>query len=140
MSVQEDLTEVLAGLTLFADLSRPQLKAAAHTFDEVWFNQGQRILRQGFSQPDFFLIIEGQAAVRMNDDVLATLGKGDFFGEISVLLGEVPSADVVALSSLRCLRLPGDEVQRFLTEFPDVMFRMLQAEARRLHSAILWQT
>ena len=140
MTVGQDLSQVAAELALFADLTMPQLKAAAHTLDELWFNAGQRVLRQGFSQPDFFIVIEGEAAVRIGGEDVARLRKGDFFGEISVLLEEPPTADVVALTPLRCLSLAGDEVQRFLVAFPQVMFRMLQVEAARLRDTIEWRT
>jgi CRP-like cAMP-binding protein len=132
--------DALGGVTLFSDLGRPQLEEIAHTFDEEMFPEGQRILRQGFSGNNFYVILEGEAAVRVDGDDLATLGKGDFFGEVSVLLGEAPSADVVALRPLRCLVLPGPDVERFLVDHPQVMFRMLQASARRLRATIQWRS
>lgn len=132
--------DTLGALSLFADLSRPQLEEIAHTFDEEVYPEGQRILRQGFSGNNFYVIAEGEAAVRVDGDDLARLGKGDFFGEVSVLLGEPPSADVVALRPLRCLVLPGPEVETFLVEHPRIMFRMLQASARRLRSTIQWRS
>jgi CRP-like cAMP-binding protein len=139
MAVQEDLADLVAGFKLFADLSPAQLEAATHSFDELWFTQGQRIVRRGFSQPDFFVIVEGEAMVRIAGEDKARLTNGDFFGEISVLLREPPTADVVALTPLRCMRLAGTEVHRFLTDFPEVMFRVLQAEAGKLRSEILWR-
>ena len=69
----------------------------------------------------------------------ATLARGDVFGEISVLLGEPPAADVVAMGPLRCLALPGPEVEGFLLTYPRVSYRMLQAEARRVRTANLWR-
>jgi CRP-like cAMP-binding protein len=57
-----------------------------------------------------------------------------------VLLGEAPTADVVATSQLRCLVLSAPDVQEFLVKQPQVMFRMLQAQARRLRNTILWQS
>ncbi len=140
MSVGQDLTEVARGLSLFADLSRPQLEAATHAFQEMWFTEGQRILREGFSQPDFFVIVEGEAAVRVGGEERARLSKGDFFGEISVLCGEPPSADVVAITPLRCMSLAGEDVRTFLTQYPGVMYRMLQTEAARLRDSIQWRT
>jgi CRP-like cAMP-binding protein len=137
---QEEITQTLAGLALFADLSRPQLEAVAHTFEEEWFGEGQRILRQGFSGSGFYVIIEGEAAIRIDGQERTRLARGDFFGEVSVLLGEAPTADVVALSQLRCLVLSAPDVQDFLVSQPQVMFRMLQAEARRLRNTILWQS
>jgi CRP-like cAMP-binding protein len=70
----------------------------------------------------------------------ATLGRGEYFGEVSILLGESPVADVVALRPMRCLVLSGPAVQAFLLAHPQVMFRMLQAQARRLRNANRWRS
>lgn len=139
MTNQNNVTDALAGLALFSDLSRPQLEAVAHTFEEEWVEQGQRILRQGFTGSGFYIILEGEAAVRIDGQDRTKLGRGEFFGELSILLGEPPSADIVALSPLKCLVLAGPRVQEFLMGTPSVMFRMLQAEARRLRAANQWQ-
>lgn len=136
----DEVVDTLAGLALFSDLSRPQLEAAAHTFEEEWFDEGQRILRQGFTGGGFYLILDGNAAVRIDGEDRGKLARGDFFGEISILLGEPPTADVTALSSLRCLVLAAPKVQEFLTSYPSVMFRILQAEARRLRQSIQWRS
>jgi CPA1 family monovalent cation:H+ antiporter len=133
-----DIVDLLASLTLFGDLNRPQLEAVAHTFDEEWFSEGQRILRQGFTGTGFYVILEGEAAVRIDGVQRATLGTGDFFGDISILLGEPPVADVVALRPLRCLVLGGPDTEPFLNSYPKVMYRMLQAVARRLRNANQW--
>lgn len=139
MANQTNVVDALAGLALFSDLSAPQLEAVTHKFEEEWFDQGQRILRQGFSGAGFYIILEGEAAVRIDGQDRTKLARGDFFGEISILLGEPPSADIVALSPLRCLVLAGPRVQEFLMTNPSVMFRMLQAETRRLRAANQWQ-
>jgi CRP-like cAMP-binding protein len=135
-----DIVDLLASLTLFGDLNRPQLEAVAHTFEEEWFSEGQRILRQGFTGTGFYVILEGEAAVRIDGVQRATLGKGDFFGDISILLGEPPVADVVALRPLRCLVLGGPDTEPFLNAYPKVMYRMLQAVARRLRTANQWRS
>ena len=139
MASQVELIDTLAGLALFADLSRPQLEAVAHTFEEEYFADGQRILRQGFSGSNLYVIVSGQAAVHVDGTQRATLARGDVFGEISVLLGEPPAADVVVVGPLRCLALPGPEVEGFLLTYPRVSYRMLQAEARRVRTANLWR-
>jgi CRP/FNR family transcriptional regulator, cyclic AMP receptor protein len=136
---RDEILIILGGLSLFADLSRPQLEAVAHTFEEEFFNEGQRIIRQGFSGGNFYVILEGEADVKVNGQRTARLGRGDFFGEVSILLGEEPIADVVATTPLRCLVLPGPEVQEFLVMNPTVMYRMLQSEARRLRAASQWR-
>lgn len=139
MDGRDELINTLASLTLFADLSRPQLEAVAHTFEDEYFAEGQRILRQGFSGSNLYIVLSGEAAVYVNGAQRATLARGDFFGEISVLLGEPPAADVVAVHPLRCLVLPAVDVEAFLQTYPRVTYRMLQAEARRVRTANLWR-
>ena len=135
-----DVVDVLAQLSLFSDLPRPQLEAVAHTFEEEVFAEGQRVIRQGFAGTGFFIIIDGEAAVRVNGEDAATLTRGDFFGEVSVLLGEPPIADIVATRPLRCLVLAGGDLEGFLVEYPRVLYRMVQAQARRLRSAMQWRS
>jgi CRP-like cAMP-binding protein len=65
----------------------------------------------------------------------ARLARGDFFGEIAALTGAAPIADVVATTLLRCLTISGPEIDQFLLDHPQVMLRMLKAEAHRLRSA-----
>lgn len=130
--------ERLAQLTLFADLEWPELEAVAHTFEEEVFAAGQRVLRQGISGSAFYVILEGEAAIVIDGEERTRLGRGDFFGEVTALVGGVPIADVRADTLLRCLALPGADLDAFLLEHPTVMLRMLQAEARRVRDTTRW--
>ncbi len=132
---QSQILDALAGLALFSDLDRPQLEAVAHTLSEESFPDGQRILRQGFSGASFFIILDGEVSVRVDGADVASLGKGDFFGEISLLLGDAPIADVVTSGPVHALQLAGPELREFLMAYPSVMYRMLQAVSRRLDRA-----
>jgi CRP-like cAMP-binding protein len=133
------VVESLAQLTLFADLSQPRLEEVTHTVGEELFGEGQRVLRQGMSGGGLFIILEGEADIVIDGESRTRLGRGDFFGEIAALTGDSPSADVVAVTMLRCVTVPGPELEAFLLEHPTVMFRMLKAEARRLRAANEWQ-
>ena len=135
----EDVVESLARLALFADLTRPQLESVAHSFEEEVFPAGKRVLREGLSGSAFYLILYGEARVEVGR-FQRILGRGEYFGEISVLLGEAQSADVVAESMLRCLVIPGPELEPLLLEHPAMTFRMLQAEARRVRDTTRWES
>jgi CRP-like cAMP-binding protein len=131
-----ELTDELGSLALFADLSHPQLEGAAHAFEEVWFGEGERILREGLTGSGFYVILDGEVAVRSGGHEAAVLGRGDFFGEVSALLGEPPSADIVALHSMRCLHLPAAALHEFLLAHPAVTYRMLLDQTRRLRNTL----
>ena len=131
--------ESLARLALFAGLSRPQLEALSHAYDEEVFPEGQRILRKGLSGSGLYVILDGTAAIVLNGGEIARLGRGEFFGEVSSLLGDAPTADVVAATPLRCLVVPGPQVERFLLANPPVAVNMLKAEALRLSETLAWK-
>lgn len=137
--MKETAAETLSQLALFADLSRAEIEVVTHAFDEQVFPEGQRVLRHGLSGSSVYIVLEGEAKVVIGDTERALLGRGDFFGEISALTGDPPSADVVSTRLLRCLVIPSTELEGFLLERPAVMLRMLRAEARRVQAAGQWQ-
>ena len=129
----------LSRLALFADLTRPQLERIAHTYEEDMFAEGQRVLRKDMSGSGLYVILDGEARVVLGDRELARLGRGEFFGDVSALLDTPPVSDVVAATSLRCLVVPREEVERFLVERPTVALRMLKVSLQRLADVLEWQ-
>jgi CRP-like cAMP-binding protein len=140
MASTDEIVDEIAGFALFADLTTPQLQRVAHTFEERMYASGERVLRQGLSGSAFHVILDGEASVIIDGEPRATLSRGDFFGEVSILLGQPPVADIVATRDLRCLVLGGPDVKAFLTDNASVMYRMLQAQARRLRNANRWRS
>ncbi len=140
MAGTDEIVDAIAGFALFADLTTPELQGVAHTFEERWFPEGERVLRQGLSGSGFHVILDGACSIQVDGEERARLGRGEFFGEVSILLGEPPVADVVAVSPLRCIVLGGPAVEPFLVAHPRVMYRMLQASARRLRNANRWRS
>jgi CRP-like cAMP-binding protein len=140
MAGREELVDSIASFALFADLPNPRLEGIVHLFEEVVFGEGEKVLRQGLTGSGFYVILDGEAAVVVDGTERARLGRGEFFGEVSIILGESPIADVVALRPLRCLVLAGPRVEPFLVDHPRVMWRMLQAQARRLRAANRWRS
>ncbi len=134
----EELADTIAGFALFADLSTPQRQHVADVFTEQWFGDGEKVLHQGLTGSGLYIVLDGSAAIRIDGVDRATLRAGDYFGEISCLLGEAPTADIVAVGALRCLMLPSTQVESFLKANPLVMFRLLQGEARKVRTTTKW--
>jgi CRP-like cAMP-binding protein len=134
----EHVVETLASLSLFADLSDPELEAFAHTFEEEVFAKEQRVLRQDVSGGSFYVILSGEARIVVDGEERVVLTRGDFFGEISALTDSAPTADVIAGTVLRCLVVPANKLKPLLLARPTVAYRMLQVEARRLRAATRW--
>jgi CRP-like cAMP-binding protein len=134
VSVDLALVESVARLSLFQDLDYSQIETVLPMVEEVLYHEGQWVVRRGEVDVGLNIIVDGEVSVVLEGDELASLSKGSFFGEISALLGEPTVADIIARTPLQCLFIKPAEVEDFLTANPQVMYRMLQAEARRLRT------
>lgn len=134
----EELADTIAGFALFADLTTPQREQVVDVFTEQWFADGDKVLRQGLTGSGLYVVLDGSAAIRIDGVDRSTLRAGDYFGEISCLLGEPPTADIVATSALRCLVLPANQIEGFFKSNPAVMYRLLQGEARKVRTTTKW--
>ncbi len=134
------MAESLGRHALFADLPAEALGALAASVTEERFDEGEWVLRPGTENCGLHLILDGEVAVVIDDEELAVLHAGMFFGEISVLLGDPVGLGVVARSPLRCAVIDRERLFPLLLANPTVTLRLLQAEARRLSEANRWRT
>lgn len=135
MAVAGDAAGRLGRLGIFADLTDAELRDLAAELVEESFPEGGWVLRQGEPGAGLFIILDGEAGVIIDDEERAILTMGSFFGEVSVLLAEPATADIMVRRPLRCLVIPPEQAESFLVAHPRIMFRMFQTEARRLRSA-----
>ncbi len=134
MAMVGDPAGRLGRLGIFADLTEPELRDLAAELTEQSFPEGCWVLRQGQPGDGLFIVVDGEAGVIVDDEERATLTTGSFFGEVSVLLGEPATADIIARRPLSCLVVPPERAEEFLVAHPKIMFRMFQTEARRLRT------
>lgn len=139
MTARVDLSRTLSRLALFADLDEDGLQALRDAGEERWFDEGEWIQRRDQEGAGLSVILEGEVSVVIDDEERAVLRPGGFFGEISALLGESTSAAIVARTPVHCLLLGADRLDELLLAHPNVMLRLLKAEARRLRSANEWR-
>jgi len=132
--MSSDTAAQLGRLGIFADLTEAELRDVAGELDERSFPEGGWVMRQGDTGTGLFIVVDGEVGVVIDDEERATLATGSFFGEVSVLLGEPVTADIVVRKPLRCLVIPPQRAEEFLLAYPRVMYRMFQIEARRLRT------
>src|ERR1700730_11293938 len=80
-----DQSSAMRGAPVFDRMSTPEIATALSEFDEVRYPSGRRIVLEGPHGKEFFLVVVGAAAVLVDGRRVATLGPGDYFGEIAVL-------------------------------------------------------
>jgi CRP/FNR family transcriptional regulator len=127
--------EVLGRVPLLAGFQRRELERLARQFRERVFSEGAVITSEGEPGVGFFVIAEGSASVNVGGDARASLGPGDYFGEMALIDEGPRSATVVAATDLRCLALTPWEFRPFVEDHPAVAWAMLQTLAQRLRDA-----
>jgi CRP-like cAMP-binding protein len=131
---RDDVLPALERSPLFAGIEREELRAIAETFDEATFLPEHGVLDESWRGLDCFLILDGTACVESDGALIARLGRGDFFGEVSALDGGPRTASVRAESMLRCLVLPNGIFRDFLLAHPRVAVNMIPELVRRFRS------
>ena len=125
-------SDLLAAAPLFAGVPPDEIERLAARTVEVEYPAGRVIVRQGEVGTGFFVIAEGAADVIRDGAVIAKLGVGDFFGELSVLDGRPRTAQVVASEPTVCLGLATWEFEAAVREEPSVALAVLRGLASRL--------
>ena len=133
MTLTHDRKSVLlSGARLFAGVDPDGMDRIAEVAVEVEFPADHVIARQGEIGTGFFVIVAGGARVVRGGEAVATLGPGDFFGELSVLDGRPRVAQVIANGPTTCLALATWDFEAVLLAEPRVTLAILRGLATRL--------
>ncbi len=123
---RSDAAAALAGTQLFEGCGQGEIARALAEFDEVRFTSGHRIVREGLRGSDFFVVVTGTAAVLVDGWRAATLGPGDFFGEVAVLGDGMRSASVRAETPLHCVVLPNGKLEKIILDHPQLGINLIR--------------
>lgn len=121
----------LQKLTLFESLDRHDLDRLARWATDLDFEPGKHIVDQGEIAWEFFVIVDGEADVLRNGEHLATLGPGDFFGEMALQGGDRRNASVVAKTPVRLAVMLGRDFKEMEQEMPHVAEAITAAIKKR---------
>jgi CRP/FNR family cyclic AMP-dependent transcriptional regulator len=126
----------LKSIPLFQTVSDEELEQIAPFAEEVQVEAGKELVKEGDYSYEFMAIEEGTAEVLRNDEHVADLGPGDFFGEIGLLEKDRRTATVVAKTDMRLITLTGWDMKRMEKAMPEAVDRVRAViEERRPPSA-----
>jgi CRP/FNR family cyclic AMP-dependent transcriptional regulator len=138
MSVPET-TARLSSVPLFAPLPPADLADLSSRFVARTFRRGARIFRQGETGDALFVVDQGSVRISTlaadgREVILAVIGAGEVFGELSLFDAGVRSADATALEDSRLLALSLDVFRPYLESHPRVAIALLGVLAGRIRS------
>jgi CRP/FNR family transcriptional regulator, cyclic AMP receptor protein len=125
----------LSKIWLFSTSSAKDLRTIRRALEEVTVPPGRILCEQGTIGREFFLIVNGEASVRRNGRKLATLGPGQYFGELALLDRRPRSATVASETDMNLLVLGQRQFNGVLDAVPALSRKMLAAMATRLREA-----
>ena len=127
--------ELLSKVQMFSSLNKRELGLIARAADVVTVKPGTEIVTQGTPGHEFYLVVSGQATVRRNGRKIATLGPGQYFGELALLDRGPRSATVTAETEVELAIISQREFLAVLNQVPAVAYKLLVSMASRLRDA-----
>lgn len=135
MATNKQLLAALAAVPLFEGLSKRQLKQIADLAEIAQYMAGATLVKEGELGESFFVILSGEAKVKVRGRTVNRAIPGDHFGEISLLDGGPRTASVVADTPLTMLALPRSGFLRAIELEPAVGVKLLGYVAGMLRRA-----
>lgn len=130
----------LRRIKIFADMTDGQLERFILFMEIQHIRQFADVVRQGEHGDTMYLVLEGEARVRLmiggKESILTTLSIGDFFGEISLFDHGPRSADVVANKDSILLKITTAAFQRLVAEAPELATPLLVAISKTMTARI----
>ena len=129
---KDQKVDAIKHVPLFAKLSKKALQEVASVADELDFDSGKTLTREGERGREFFVLLDGAAEVRRKNKRIATLGKGDFLGEIALVTKLPRTATVTTTSPVRALVITDRDFSSLIRRSPVVGQGVLEALGERL--------
>ena len=130
---RDDKVELLKGIPLFAECSKKDLRDITRLTEEVAFDEGAVVMREGERGSEVFVVVDGTLEVsRGGEGNLGEVGAGQVVGEIALLSNQPRSATVTAATSVRALRIGGTDFLDLLERMPLLWLKITRALADRI--------
>lgn len=127
--------EALKRVELFSKLTPEERRELATRLKVAPFVRGEALTKQGAEAHWLYIIIEGKAEVQVavdgKSEKVASIGEGDFFGEMGMMTGATRSASVFAQTDMLCYRLDKGAFQEIISRRPEIADDISHVLARR---------
>ena len=124
--------DLIKGVPLFASASKQELGEIASIADEIDLPEGKVLIKEGDTGREFFVLIAGTAEVTRGGRKVASIGPGDFFGEIALISRTPRNATITTTSPVRALVITDRAFRQLLDHSPQIQIGVLSALAERL--------
>ena len=100
------------------------------------YEDGDVVIREGNSDIDFFMLVQGGlSVVKAGKKIAEIVQPGVYFGEMSAISGEARSATILSKGRSKIRRFPGNKLFEVIEKYPDVTKHLFKAIVGRLHQS-----
>ena len=124
--------DMLQRVPLFAGLEKRELEEIAGSMRERRVAAGGMVVEQGAGGAGFFIIDQGEADVFVDGEHRATIGPGDYFGEIALLTGSDRTATITAKTDMLCYGMTSWDFKPLVEDNATIAWKLLTAMAQKL--------
>jgi CRP-like cAMP-binding protein len=124
--------DTLRRVPLFEDLEQDELQTLADAMRERTFAAGETIATEGAAPDSFYVVEAGEAAVTVGGEERGTIGPGDYFGEIALMMGSERTATITARTELRCQGLTALDFRDIVESNPTIAWKLAESMMDRL--------
>jgi CRP-like cAMP-binding protein/Fe-S-cluster-containing dehydrogenase component len=130
------LESQLRSIPIFSSLTPDFIEHLRDKVELRRYNAGQIICKQGEAAHSFFLVRIGFVKVSQahpgGDLVLGYIGRGGFFGELSLLGEGIRTASCVAMDHVEAVQIRATEFQEMIERFPEIGRQLREAARQRI--------
>jgi CRP/FNR family transcriptional regulator, cyclic AMP receptor protein len=124
--------ELLKAVPLFSGCSKKELKQIERIADEIYFDEGKDLIREGSRGLEFFVLVNGTAEVRRGGRTIDSIAPGQFFGEMALVRDEPRNATVTTTSQVDILVITARDFKRLVGNNPLIALKVMRAVADRV--------
>ena len=129
---RDQKVKLISRVPLFQACTQAELARVATITTQVEIPEGAVVMREGDQGDSFLVLVEGSVDVRKGKRRIATLGPGDFAGEIALVTDAPRTATVRTTSPVTALRATRKGFNALLDESPSIQRKVLKALADRV--------
>ena len=126
------IDERLANVPLFANLDKKHLRQISSLATPIDVPEGKALTKEGDIGHEFIIVLEGEAEVKVGDDIVATRGPGDYFGEIALINDSPRTATLTARTDMVCYGMTPWDFRPLVESNSAIAWKLLTAMAEKM--------
>lgn len=122
---QQEAVRMLADTPIFSDIPRRVLRHLVDGMYHRHYHNDEAVFNAGDPGLGMYLVLSGAVSIQLDNNLLAKLGPGDFFGEVALFGEEVRTADAVASGDTELIGFFRPDLQEWVERSPKLGVKVL---------------